>query len=102
MDELNLSEEREKEIDEAFKIAFRGKSGKAVLEYLRTLTLNSALMPGCTPDQVMHREGARWLMGIILERTNRGRNPHEYKHSARRDDDGRGRRVSEYFDRSDD
>ena len=98
MDNLNLSDEMEKEIDEAFKIAFKGKSGKKAIDYIRKLTLESAMMPGCTPDQVMHREGARWLAGVIVERINRGRNPNDS--NSRNRDDGASRIVQGYFDRA--
>jgi len=91
---MKLSDEAEQQIDGAFKTAFRGKSGETVEKYIRKLTLESALMPGVSANEVLHREGARWLAAIILERVNRGRHPNDY--ITKRDNGGSGR-VEEYF-----
>ena len=75
LDGLNFPIEFEKQLDSAFKTAFSDKPGEMVVDYLRRLTLDSTCMPGANTNEVLMREGARWVVGIILERIHRGRNP---------------------------
>lgn len=62
----------ERQLNEAFAIAFRGAVGETVLNYLRSISVNRAHEPGTDPNVVLQMEGARWLMGIIETRRRDG------------------------------
>lgn len=62
----------ERQINEAFAIAFRGAVGTTVKHYLRSISTNEVLPPGTDANTIVYKEGARWLMGIIEMRINYG------------------------------
>ena len=93
IDGMNFPPNFEEKLNSAFKTAFADKSGEVVLDYLRQLTLDSACMPGASTNEVLMREGARWVVGIILERVHRGKNPDVRNH----DREHYSRRVERYF-----
>jgi hypothetical protein len=62
----------ERQINEAFAIAFRGEVGRKVLNYLRSISVNRAHEPGTDPNVIVQLEGARWMMGVIEQRLKNG------------------------------
>ena len=62
----------EREINEAFAIAFRGAVGDKVRQYLKSISINRVLPPGTDPHTITYYEGARWLMGVIDTRIQHG------------------------------
>ena len=62
----------ERQLNEAFAIAFRGSVGDTVIHYLRSISVNRAHEPGTDPNVINQMEGARWLMGIIETRRRDG------------------------------
>jgi len=53
---------------------FSSTGGKEVLKYLRSITIESVAGPYINPNELMHREGMRHLVGIIEQRIARGNN----------------------------
>jgi hypothetical protein len=68
------SAEVEERLNKLFAATFAGESGKEVLRHLRTITIEAVAGPGIGPNELMHREGMRFLAGIIEQRIARGRN----------------------------
>lgn len=68
IDGVVRTQEVEDRINEALAITFRGENGAYALNYLRSITTNFVNGPGIEPDALMHREGARWLFGVIQSR----------------------------------
>lgn len=64
--------EQEKELNEDMAQVFRGAQGKAVLDYLKSLTLNNVAGPGIEPNSLMHLEGQRFLVAVIDRRIQAG------------------------------
>lgn len=62
----------EKQLNEAFAIAFRGANGKLVLDYLKSITTNRVIGPGEPENTYAYAEGSRWLMGVISTRISDG------------------------------
>lgn len=52
---------------------FASPLGQKVMTYLRSFTTNFAHQPGTTIEALAHREGARWLLGVIQARVEHGR-----------------------------
>jgi hypothetical protein len=46
--------------------------GQRFTAYLRNITLNVALESDVTPHALMHMEGQRWLVGLMLKRAQAG------------------------------
>jgi len=49
--------------------------GERLLAYLRNLTLNFAFEADVSPNTLMHKEGQRWLVGMLLQRLHKGNQP---------------------------
>jgi hypothetical protein len=43
--------------------------------YLRGITMNVAFLGDVDPHELMHMEGQRWLVGLMLSRVRAGNNP---------------------------
>jgi len=73
IDNLTRDANREKAINADFAKAFSSEAGAEVLAYLRSITLDTALPPHEASDCALrHMEGSRYLVAIILNRTDRG------------------------------
>ena len=57
-----------KNIDSLFKTA----TGKAVLKYLRSITIESVQGPNASDAELRHLEGQRYLVGVIERRISHG------------------------------
>jgi len=66
----NTEEER---LNSIFLEVFSEGGGKAVLEYLKSVTVNAVLTPAqCEPNSLMHLEGQRYLVHLIDSRIEKG------------------------------
>lgn len=54
---------------------FRGRLGKEAIAYLRSITLDTAAGPGVDTSALLHYEGQRYIVGVILERIERAKTP---------------------------
>ena len=51
---------------------FASPLGQKVLAYLKSFTTNFVHQPGTPIEVLAHREGARWLVGVIQARLEQG------------------------------
>jgi len=49
--------------------------GQKLLGYLRGLTLNVAFDADVSSNALMHKEGQRWIVGLLVQRTLKGNEP---------------------------
>tara|TARA_R100001460_G_scaffold93734_6_gene135728 strand:- start:2377 stop:2658 length:282 start_codon:yes stop_codon:yes gene_type:complete len=47
---------------------FRSPTGEAVLQYLRSITIEAVSGPNISADELRHLEGQRYLVGLIERR----------------------------------
>ena len=66
------SPERETEINLHFLSTFISPAGKAVLQYLRSITIESVAGPAISDAELRHREGMRFVVGLIETRIKGG------------------------------
>tara|TARA_R110002012_G_scaffold12183_1_gene54471 strand:- start:2662 stop:2937 length:276 start_codon:yes stop_codon:yes gene_type:complete len=66
------SPERETEINLHFLSTFISPAGKAVLQYLRSITIESVAGPAISDSELRHREGMRFVVGLIETRIKGG------------------------------
>ena len=65
---------REDELNKIFAGVFSGQGGKEVIRYLRSITIESVAGPAINSNELMHKEGQRFIVGIIEQRIARGQN----------------------------
>ncbi|MEO2175463.1 MAG: hypothetical protein ABGY96_15335 [bacterium] len=73
IDGATRSLEAEKKINKLLAGIFSGDNGQAALDYLRSITLNNVSGPGIEDHVLRHLEGQRFLVGIIIQRIDRGK-----------------------------
>jgi hypothetical protein len=90
-DGLARTRTQEDELNQLFATLFRSAAGREVLSYLRAVTIEMVAGPEITDAQLRHREGSRYLVGIIEARVAKGKqnDPGEPDHPARRGKRGR-------------
>ena len=59
--------------DKLFATVFSGPNGKKVIEYLEMMTFNVFANPQSSSNNLWHLEGQRYLLGIIKNKSNRGK-----------------------------
>ena len=64
--------DEEHKLNRLFAAAFATEPGREVLSYLRKITIEAVHGPNVQPHELMHREGMRFLVGIIEQRIARG------------------------------
>ncbi len=67
-DGVQRKDEDEARLDGLVMAAFTTPSGREVLQYLRDITINSVGGPGISDGELRHREGGRFIVGIIEQR----------------------------------
>lgn len=72
LDGLARKVETEDQINDLFAAAFSQPSGVAIMNYLRSITIEMTAGPEVGTDQLRHLEGQRYLVGLISRRTNAG------------------------------
>lgn len=71
-DGLQYTPKQNETLDELALAAFGRGAGKQFLAYLRSITIEMVGGPEITDAQLRHREGARYLVGIIEARVKAG------------------------------
>lgn len=71
-DGLTYTTTRNREIDDMIVAAFGRGAGREALAYLRSVTIENIGGPGVGPNELMHREGQRFLVGVIETRLRAG------------------------------
>ena len=67
-DGFQRSQERDLEISKNLATVFSGPTGKEVLSYLRSITIEMVHGPNVTSEELRHHEGQRYLVGMIEQR----------------------------------
>lgn len=67
-DGIVRSSEEDARIDSLVAAAFSTPSGREVLQYLRDITINMVGGPSISDAELRHREGSRYIVGIIEQR----------------------------------
>tara|TARA_R110000765_G_scaffold272908_1_gene371595 strand:+ start:5108 stop:5404 length:297 start_codon:yes stop_codon:yes gene_type:complete len=70
IDGFARSHEQEKLINQLISSVFEGDNGKAVLKYLKSITLEAVAGPHMTSNELFHLEGRRFLVAILQQRIN--------------------------------
>ena len=68
VDGVPRKDEDEARLDGLVQAAFTTPSGREVLQYLRDITINTVGGPGISDGELRHREGGRFIVGIIEQR----------------------------------
>ena len=71
-DGLIRTSDAETKLNRLCAACFATEAGREVLTYLRKITIESVHGPAVQPHELMHREGMRYLVGIIEQRIARG------------------------------
>ena len=71
-DGIARSPEAEQRLNDLMLATFGAGSGKEALTYLRSITIEMVGGPEMTDAQLRHREGMRFLVGIIEARMRKG------------------------------
>lgn len=73
--------EKDREISQNIASLFETETGKAVLKYLRSITIEMVNGPNVTTEELRHLEGQRYLVGLIESRINHA---HKVKNNGTR------------------
>lgn len=68
IDGVERPAEIEEKINGAFRSVFGRKDGQLVMDYLRSITLNTVMPPSASDAELRMQEGMRRLFGIIEAR----------------------------------
>lgn len=71
-DGISRSSKEDEELNLIISALFRSRAGKRVLDYLRSITIEYVAGPNISDGELRHREGMRYLVGIIEERIRMG------------------------------
>jgi hypothetical protein len=63
----------DKQISQNVAEIFSTATGQEVLKYLRSVTIEMVNGPAVSPNELMHMEGQRYLVGLIERRIAHGR-----------------------------
>lgn len=63
----------ERKLNELAAATFSSKGGQEFLSYLRSITIEAVAGPHIGSDELRHREGMRYLVAIIEQRINKGK-----------------------------
>lgn len=72
-DGLPRTRSQEDYLNSLFAAVFRSPAAREVLSYLRAVTIEMVAGPEITDAQLRHREGSRYLVGIIEARIAKGK-----------------------------
>lgn len=68
IDGFQRSSEQDVQISQNFGQIFGSPTGKEVLKYLRSVTIEMVNGPNVTTEELRHLEGQRYLVGLIEQR----------------------------------
>lgn len=72
LDGYKRAKQDEESLNLLFQSIFNKKEGKAILNYLRSITIESVAGSDITDQALRHLEGQRYLVGLIQRRVNKG------------------------------
>ena len=70
VDGIQRPQEKDQEISKNVATLFGSATGQAVLQYLRSITIEMVNGPNVTTEELRHMEGQRYLVGLIEARMN--------------------------------
>lgn len=71
-DGVSRSQQEDDELNQTIAALFGSRAGKRVLDYLRSITIEFVAGPNISDAELRHREGMRYLVGIVEERIRMG------------------------------
>jgi hypothetical protein len=72
LDGREYKPEMEEELNKLFWRVFKEDDGQKILSYLKNLTINVSFDHTITPEQLLHFEGRRWIVSLMLKRFQTG------------------------------
>lgn len=72
LDGIKRKKELDEQISQNFSALFESPTGKEVLRYLRSITIEMVSGPNITTEELRHMEGQRYLVGLIERRVQHG------------------------------
>ena len=72
IDGIRRSKEEDERISQVFASCLETPSGKEILRYLRSITIEMVNGPSVSQDSLMHIEGQRFIVGLIEQRVAHG------------------------------
>ncbi len=72
LDGLTRNPEDEENLNSMCYGLFNTVSGKQVLKYLKSLTIEAVAGPNISNEELRHLEGQRFIVGLIQRRINKG------------------------------
>jgi len=73
LDNFKRSSDDEEKLNSAFTALFSTDIGVSVLQYLKSITIESVAGPEITDNSLRHLEGQRYIVGLIQRRVNKGK-----------------------------
>lgn len=68
IDGIQRTKERDVEISRNVATIFESPTGKEVLRYLRSITIEMVHGPNVVSEELRHHEGQRYIVGLIEQR----------------------------------
>lgn len=72
LDGIKRKKELDEQISQNFSALFESPTGKEVLRYLRSITIEMVSGPNITDAELRHIEGQRYLVGLMERRIQHG------------------------------
>ena len=73
LDNFKRSSDEEEKLNSAFSALFSTDVGASVLQYLKSITIESVAGSEISDNSLRHLEGQRYLVGLIQRRVNKGK-----------------------------
>ena len=73
MDNFKRGSDEEENLNSAFSALFGTDIGLSVLQYLKSITIDSVGGPEISDNSLRHLEGQRYIVGLIQRRINKGK-----------------------------
>jgi len=68
LDGIQRQNDKDKEISQNVAEVFSSPTGKEVLRYLRSITIEMVNGPNVTTEELRHVEGQRYIVGLLEQR----------------------------------
>ena len=72
LDNFKRGSEEEAKLNMVFTSVFGSTSGKQVLQYLKSITIDTVAGSEISDNALRHLEGQRYIVGLIQRRVNKG------------------------------
>ena len=72
IDGIQRAANQDKIISTTVAHLFETEMGKAVIEYLKSITVNRVHGPNITTEELRHHEGQRYIVGLLEARIQHG------------------------------